>query len=392
MTQTNTANKVFALAHNIVSPLGFTSAENFQALRKDISGLKIHNDLAYLPEDFCASLLDWTKVHERFELLSEAKKFSRFEQIAVLSIADSLKYCAVDTQSPRTLLVFSTTKGSIDILDPHFSSHLEHKRLKLWESAAFISRFFNNPNEPLLVSNACVSGVLAVIIARRLLLSGAYDHAIVCGADIVTNFVVSGFHSFKALSQSPCRPFDKNRKGLNLGEAAGTLILSAVTSEKKDEHIVVGQGFTANDATHISAPSRTGEGLYGVLSHLKRAEQEMFGNGIDFISAHGTATLYNDDMEATALTRANLKNVPVNSFKGYWGHTLGAAGLIEIIATLNSLENNILFKTAGYESPGTVEDINIISKTTTHKVNRCLKLASGFGGCNAGVILHKDND
>ena len=110
---------------------------------------------------------------------------------------------------------------------------------------------------------------------------------------------------------------------------------------------------------------------------------------IDYISAHGTATPYNDEMEAIALSRAGLLDVPVNSLKGYWGHTLGAAGIIESAVAINSLENNILFKTAGFREMGVSEKINVIAENIKKPVKSCLKTASGFGGCNASIILYK---
>jgi len=110
---------------------------------------------------------------------------------------------------------------------------------------------------------------------------------------------------------------------------------------------------------------------------------------IDYISAHGTATPYNDEMESIALSRSGLDSVPVNSFKGYWGHTLGAAGIIEIAAGLHSIHNNILYKTLGYETPGTSHPISVIDHNLNASVNNFLKIASGFGGSNAALIISK---
>ncbi len=136
------------------------------------------------------------------------------------------------------------------------------------------------------------------------------------------------------MSKYPCRPFDANRDGLSLGEGAGTIIVS---KEKKSDSIRLVCGSSANDANHISGPSRSGEGLFLAGGRVLQKNQQ-----IDFISAHGTATLYNDDMESHAITRLGLSDVPVNSFKGYFGHTLGAAGVIETILTKHSMINNTI--------------------------------------------------
>ena len=110
---------------------------------------------------------------------------------------------------------------------------------------------------------------------------------------------------------------------------------------------------------------------------------------MDYISAHGTATPFNDEMESVAITRACLQDIPVNSFKGYWGHTLGAAGVIESIAGAHSLIINQLIRTMGYSEPGTTHPLAIIDTNKEAKLNSCLKIASGFGGCNAALLLYK---
>jgi 3-oxoacyl-[acyl-carrier-protein] synthase-1 len=120
---------------------------------------------------------------------------------------------------------------------------------------------------------------------------------------------------------------------------------------------------------------------------MKRANVET--EKIDFISAHGTATPYNDDMESIALKRHGLETTPVNSFKGYFGHTLGAAGLIESALSIYSLQNNILFKTLGLQNLGTSETINAIKEHQEKKIKTVLKLGSGFGGSNAALIIKK---
>ena len=111
---------------------------------------------------------------------------------------------------------------------------------------------------------------------------------------------------------------------------------------------------------------------------------------IDYISVHGTATPFNDEMESKALELSGLSQVPVNSFKGYWGHTLGAAGIIESIASISSLKNNILFRSAGFETLGVPVALNVITANQPAKINICLKTASGFGGCNAAILYQKD--
>ncbi len=152
--------------------------------------------------------------------------------------------------------------------------------------------------------------------------------------------------------------------------------------------IQVLSGAVSNDANHISAPSRTGEELCQAINQ-SLADAGLSANDIDFVSAHGTATSYNDEMEAKAIDLAGLSNVPTNSLKGFYGHTLGAAGLIESVISMQSLKESIILPTPGHRPLGVSSPINIVTGLLQHPVKTFLKTASGFGGCNGAVIFSK---
>jgi 3-oxoacyl-[acyl-carrier-protein] synthase-1 len=118
-------------------------------------------------------------------------------------------------------------------------------------------------------------------------------------------------------------------------------------------------------------------------------EAKLSADDIDLISAHGTATLYNDEMEAKAINLAGLQSVPVNSLKGYYGHTLGAAGLIESVISIQSLKENMVIPTIGFHNMGVTKPVNVCTTLLETALHNCLKTASGFGGCNAAVIFSK---
>ncbi|MBM3437473.1 MAG: beta-ketoacyl synthase, partial [Bacteroidetes bacterium] len=259
-------------------------------------------------------------------------------------------------------------------------------RIHLWKSAQVIGQYFNTIYTPLVVSSACVSGVLALIAAHRFIKNDVFRNVIVCGCDELSEFIVSGFQSFFSLSKDVCRPFDKDRSGLSLGEGAGTVVLTGDKSICPHPLIEVIAGSGSNDANHISGPSRTGEGLNIAIQEVLNGK-----NDVDFISAHGTATAYNDDMESIAFSRCGLSQIPVNSYKGYIGHTLGAAGVIESVLCFETLRHNMLVKTYGFENPGTVETLNVVSKNSPLVAKRVLKTASGFGGSNAVILFEKHN-
>jgi 3-oxoacyl-[acyl-carrier-protein] synthase-1 len=202
---------------------------------------------------------------------------------------------------------------------------------------------------------------------------------VVFGGDIVSNFIISGFNAFKAVSPNICKPFDKNREGVSLGEGAATMILS--NEIKGDIRLV--NAATSNDANHISGPSRDGSGL-------KLAIQKVIGNATpDFISTHGTATPYNDEMEALAINGSGFGEVPAHSIKPYVGHTLGAAGLVESCILLESMRQNKAPGTLGFETLGVSVPVNIVNSNYEGALICTLKTASGFGGCNAAVLFEK---
>jgi 3-oxoacyl-[acyl-carrier-protein] synthase-1 len=387
---------VYILNDNIISSLGFTTAENIAAIENGTIGIKtIHDPLLY-PQPVQLSLVNTALLDVKFaEIIASSKKstpaesYTRLEKFFILSVYDALNNSTINPGDSRTLFVMSTTKGNIDLLENRYKTIFSHKRLYLWELGRVIQQFFGFSNTPMIISNACISGVVALMTASRFLQSGKYDHAVVTGGDIASEFVISGFQSFQALSPNPCKPFDLNRTGLSLGEGCGTIVLSTLPEKNAATLVRLAGAAASNDANHISGPSRTGEELSEAIGQAMR-QGKISARDVSYICAHGTATLFNDEMEAKAIDLAGLADVPVNSFKGYWGHTLGAAGLIESVAAISSLRNNRLYTSIGYDSLGVPTPLKVIVENRTAEVNSCLKTASGFGGCNAAILYQKD--
>jgi 3-oxoacyl-[acyl-carrier-protein] synthase-1 len=229
---------------------------------------------------------------------------------------------------------------------------------------------------------------MAVSVAKRMIQTDKYDNFVVVGADLFSKFVFSGFQSFQAVSPNPCKPYSENRDGITLGEAAAAIF---ITKDKsllyKSSYKILGDS-SINDANHISGPSRTGEGLFqSVQKALKEAK--INAEEIDMISSHGTATNYNDEMEAQAFSRANLAQTPLFSLKGFFGHTLGAAGLLETVISLSSADKNKVPPSFGFDKMGVSIPLNISTKSESKPIHTVLKTASGFGGSNTAVIFQK---
>jgi 3-oxoacyl-[acyl-carrier-protein] synthase-1 len=371
---------VYVVADNIVSPLGKTTADNFSALKTGETAVKQHVDEAISNQPIFASLFD--KEEDFYE--DTEQKYTRFERLLIASVGDALQDSDINIGDEKTVLILSSTKGNISLLETEDNTPELNARISLSASAKLIAEHFGFKNQPVIISNACISGVLAIITGMRLLRTGQYENAVIVGTDVVSRFIVSGFQSFQALSKEVCKPFDQSRDGLNLGEGAGTIILS--TNKKYDDNIKVLGGSVSNDANHISGPSRTGEELaFAINSALKDAGKQ--AADIGFISAHGTATVFNDEMEANAITIAGLQHVPLNSLKGNYGHTLGAAGLIESIISIQSLKQGLVLPTYGYQENGVTNAVNVCSSAIQINAGSFIKTASGFGGCNAAVIF-----
>lgn len=374
------------IADNIYSPLGVTTAENYAAVKQGRSMLRSYPaGTMDLPETFTASLFDWGRVEP-------LDGYTRFERIVIQSVGRALAQTDVDVHSDRVLFVLSTTKGNVELLDSR-SQQFPADRVLPGVAARVVAAYFGFNREPLVVSNACISGLSAQITAMRLIESGACDVAVVCGADVQSRFIISGFGSFKALSPMECRPFDIERLGLNLGEAAATVIYER--SEKRGERIekrgersewFAVRGAVRNDAFHISGPSPKGEGSYRAI---RAALGDTPADELAFINVHGTSTMYNDEMESAAIDRAGLLDVPVNSLKGYYGHTMGAAGVLETILSMAAVDDGCILGTRGYEELGVSHRVRVSGQHAVTTKQSFLKLLSGFGGCNAAMLFKK---
>jgi 3-oxoacyl-[acyl-carrier-protein] synthase I len=369
---------VYVLADNIFSPLGENTRMNMDGLLQGRTGIRQH-PAGLSADPFYAALFSSEKKQAGADMTS-------FEQVVFSSALDAVQNAQINISDKKTGFILSTTKGNISLIENRAGEEIPVNRISLNTSAGLIAKKLGLVSEPLVVSHACISGLLAMITGMRLIQSGVYDQLIISGGDLITAFIYSGFLSFQAISPNPCRPFDAARDGITLGEAAATVILS---SNKKPGAIRLAGGAISNDANHISGPSRTGEELwFAIRSAMQQAGTN--AKDIDFVSAHGTATKYNDEMEAKALHLASLQEVPVNSLKGYYGHTLGAAGILESIVTMHSMKENIILPTRGFSKPGTEMPVNVTKEIRQAKLQKTLKTASGFGGCNAAIVLVDD--
>jgi 3-oxoacyl-[acyl-carrier-protein] synthase II len=291
-------------------------------------------------------------------------------------------------------LITASTKGCVDTMErlqaglPCDPDEVPVARLLQRLAARF---GFTSPGVN--INAACASSTIAVARAAALIASGRNETALVVCMDLVSEFVFSGFSALQALSPTVCRPFDRNRDGLTLGEGGAALLLMSRERAEREGRpvlgVVAGWG-AANDATHITAPARDGCGLIqSARQALKRAGIE--AGQVAAISAHGTATPYNDQMELVAFrTLFGERLVPMNSIKGSIGHTLGAAGGIEVALGLKCLETGQLPPTVGMLDAEEAGEGFLSRSVQQINGGYLLSTNSGFGGVNAALILRRE--
>ena len=370
---------VYRIGDNITSPLGMTSMQNYQAVKAGHSALACYSNLWDIPTPFTAALFS-TSQNQTLHRTG----MTRFESLVIQSVTQALEGTDLNLKSPRVVFILSTTKANVELLDdPTALPDILHPG----ESAKRIAKHLGIETEPIVVCNACVSGLSALILAERLLTQKVYDYAIVTGADVLSRFVISGFQSFKSMDANPCRPYDIERLGMNLGEAAATMVLSSDETEEHKKEWALVEGTIRNDAHHISTPSNKGEGAFRAMIPLL---QQINKDELALVNAHGTATMFMDQMEAVALNRAELTDIPVNSYKGIFGHTLGAAGILETVLTMHALEDHTILGTRGFEELGVSVPIQVSAEARHTDKRTFLKLISGFGGSNAALLVTAD--
>ncbi len=358
---------------NCMTPLGFDLTSNIYAIMNGLSGIKTN------PKDsFPLARLNDDQINAAFDKLGTPNSYSRLEKMMILALYPVVQNKHITNKSA---LIISTTKGNI--------SYLENQNVEqatLGTLAKKIAVFFGFSSTPIVISNACVSGVMALSVGKRLLQYSDYSEVFIVAGDEITEFVLSGFKSFQALSNDICKPFDKERNGINLGEAAAAAYLSTETAPSSKVKIL--GDASINDANHISGPSRTGEGLFRSIRNTFKA-CGIKPDEIGFISAHGTATVYNDEMESIAFERAGMSDIPIFSLKANYGHTLGTSGLLETIISVEALLLDKIPKSLGYREKGISGSITISEVVQDKKNSSFLKTASGFGGSNTSILFEK---
>ncbi|MCK5541345.1 MAG: beta-ketoacyl-[acyl-carrier-protein] synthase family protein [Desulfobacterales bacterium] len=364
----------------IVTSLGEDLASNFQALLNKKSGInKVDrfNTKNYRSE-YAAHIKD-------IETPENRSSFLNLTDLILKPLKDIPKDCT---------LLTATTKACIDLLEKNEQNICPiNKYLIPSNISKYIAEKLDIKSCGINISSACASSTIAIIKGAQMIINKRADSVLIFCADIISEFVYSGFSALNALSDIPTQPFDINRKGLTLGEGGAAILLVADDFAKKNDIVcntsIAGFGI-ASDASHITAPARDGRGLImAIKKALKTAK--IIPDQIGAINTHGTGTVYNDSMEIKALKSIfKDKKTLGNSIKGSIGHTLAGAGGIEAALGTLILKEHILPSTLGFLNPDKDTENFISSENVTFLKNYFLTTNSGFGGTNAALILKKE--
>jgi len=295
---------------------------------------------------------------------------------------------------PDTYVITASTKAGIDNLEKvRRGEPAESRDIYLSTLVDTVSKKLGLSAGGVHISAACASATIALARASAMIASGRKECILVCCLDVVTEFIYSGFSALRALSPEACRPFDKDRQGLTLGEGAAALLLMSPERAGRDHRTgfgrILGWGI-ANDATHITAPARNGRGLVQAVRNALRYSG-ISPRRISAICAHGTGTVYNDLMEMVAFGKVfPERQIPTFSPKGAIGHTLGAAGAIETILGFQALAAGRIPPTVGLVSPMPEAAGMVAPNPVSITGNYLLSTNSGFGGINAALVLGRD--
>jgi 3-oxoacyl-(acyl-carrier-protein) synthase len=380
----------------IVSAIGMDIHENYTRLLAEKTGISKIELLDDLEKSFLGGEIKLNN-SQLSEIIFKTGKGKELPRSLLLSLIAAKQAWGSNKSNKniRTAIIGGTTIGGMDLTENYLKENKNIKSLihhPCGEITEYLSNYFEITDFKTTISTACSSTANAVMLASRLIKNNMVDRVLVGGGDALTSFTVNGFNSLRIYDNDYCKPYDNNRNGLNLGEAAGYIVLEnekslSLTYNKRIASIL-GWG-NANDAYHQTASSPEGEGAQESMKDALKVAN-LKSNEIDYINAHGTATNNNDLSEGRAIEKIFGKDQLYSSTKAYTGHTLAAAGIVELIFSILSIQYNTIFPVLNYENKmKELESEPIHTIKQNKEINTVLSNSFGFGGNNATIIIGK---
>lgn len=398
-----TQNRVAITGMGILSSIGSTIEDNLYALLNQKKGIApiVNIKTRHANEIKVGEILDTNEQLAKKLNLPAGHNYSRTALLGCIAAKQAVEHAQIGDElvDTRTGLISSTSVGGMDMTEKHFKQYNSNAESNKFieshnaaDSTEKIAQYLGITDFTTTISTACSSAANAIMLGARLIKSGQLDRVIVGGTDSLAKFTINGFKSLMILSDTDCTPFDANRKGLNLGEAAAYLVLEsdAIVKEKNKNVLAYLAGYgNANDAFHQTASSENGEGAF--LAMKKALQVAMLQpEQINYINAHGTATPNNDLSEGRAIKRIFGDKIPdFSSTKAFTGHTLAAAGAIEAVYAVLALQNNVIFPNLNFNTVMPELGMVPVTKVTTKNLDYILSNSFGFGGNCSSLIFSK---
>src|SRR5690606_37533301 len=383
----------------IISAIGMNVPENESSLLQNRHGIRKYSvsDPLIHQEKLVGEIL---KSNEEFysELnLNPNEAFTRSTLLGLTAAKEAVQFADLNLNDGlKTGFISATTVGGMDATEKFYFDFLnseENRKFIPTQNCGIhaeqIAQILGIRDYVTTISTACSSAANAIMLGARMIKAGILDRAIVGGTDSLSAFTINGFSSLMIYSNEHCQPFDDNRKGLNLGEAAAYIVLESEKSAQGKEVLGFLAGYgNANDAFHQTASSDDGEGAFLAMKtalEIANLKPEQ----IDYVNAHGTATPNNDYSESKSLLRI-FENVPdFSSTKAFTGHTLAAAGAVEAVFSLLALKNQKVFANLNWETPMKEFDLKPQTEIKSKEIQTVLSNSLGFGGNCSSLIFVK---
>lgn len=388
----------------IISAIGINVEENYNALIHKKHGIsKVDLVKTVHQNDIMVGEIKFSNEQLEASLqLPPENNYSRTALLGAIAAKQAIADAKINNISEyKTGLISATSVGGMDMTEKYYYEYLTEKAPQKYIESHHAGDSTQKIAEHLgieqslvtTISTACSSAANAIMFGARLIKSRKLDRVVVGGTDCLSKFTINGFKTLMILSDTYNTPFDENRKGLNLGEAAAYLVLESDEVVQKENKRVLAyvKGYgNANDAFHQTASSDNGDGATLAMEKALTVA-DLKPSEIDYINAHGTATGNNDISEGRAIMRVFGKNVPdFSSTKAFTGHTLAAAGAIEAVYSVLALQHNTIFPNLNFES--SMKEFSLLPQTETKKkdLNNVLSNSLGFGGNCSTLIFSKE--
>ncbi len=326
-------------------------------------------------------------------------KYTRTALLAMAAAREAYLNAAIKEEpGVRTGVLSANTVGGMSLTELHYPASVKDKNIRFslihspGNSTEEIARLLSIRDYVTTISTACSSSANSIMNAARMIKQGRLDRVIAGGADALSKFTINGFRSLMILDPEQCKPFDENRKGLNIGEGAAYLVLESESLVKQHNRPVIAElkGYAnANDAFHQTASSPDGKGAIMAMSKALDTSG-LLPNDISYINVHGTGTPNNDLSEGMAISKLFTQIPPFSSTKAFTGHTLGAAGAVEAVFSILALQNNMIFPNLNLQTPMKEFDFKPETQLSTNvDIRHVLSNSFGFGGNNTTLIFSK---